>query len=347
MSSLISTWRRWPYWVPRAAQLWSVGYGALSLHWLLGGRSSFPFANNASDPPGGTPTAIAIAAVLLLGSIAGILSARSSSRGATVGLCIATATALIGTFGLAISGVGIIAAGKIERPFAVLAQLAALAGALLLFGTIQTQLRRRRSRCSRCGGSHPVSPRPDAPLRRPAPSRASTRARRTAYLVLVGVLPWATVKTVWGFGGSALGVTADEWRTSMDNSDLSALSRLLERFGIDITVVASLVGVVLVLALVQRWGVRVPRWFLLLPAWTGGISLTLYGVPLMAWGALTLAGITSPSADADPFTPTGLAWMVLFGGAAFAGLGTALAIGARSYQQRSQPVCATASALQR
>jgi D-alanyl-D-alanine dipeptidase len=152
------------------------------------------------------------------------------------------------------------------------------------------------------------------------------------------------VKVVWGFGGSALGVTADEWQLAMDNTDMSALSRLLERFGIDITVLASLVGVLLVLALLQRWGLYLPRWLLLLPAWIGGISLTLYGVPLAVWGSLTLAGVVSPATDSGAFTPTGLAWMVLFGGAAFTGLGTALAVGARSYQRRSQPLCATPAA---
>jgi hypothetical protein len=176
---------------------------------------------------------------------------------------------------------------------------------------------------------------------------ATTRTRRTAYGLLLGLLPWASVKLLWGFGGSALGVTGGEWRESMDASDVSALSRLLERFGLDITVLAALVGVLLVLALLQRWGLQLPRWLLLLPAWIGGVSLTLYGVPLAVWGVLTLTGVTPAAADAGPFTPSGLAWMVLFGGAAFGGLGTALAIGAYSYQRRSQPVCATAGPLRR
>jgi hypothetical protein len=135
-------------------------------------------------------------------------------------------------------------------------------------------------------------------------------------------------------------VTPDEWRQAMDASDASGLTRLLERFGIDITVLASLVGVVLVLALLQRWGLFVPRWLLLLPAWVGGVSLTLYGVPLTVWGALTLVGVTPSPGESGPFSPTGLAWMVLFGGIAFSTLGAALAIGAHSYHRRSQPSCA-------
>jgi hypothetical protein len=334
--------RRWVYWAPGAAQVWSIAYGALAAYWLLGGRVGFPVANTAGDPPGGEATAIAVSALLLSGCVAGIVSARSSSRAGVAGLTVATSTAAVGTFGLGLSGVGIIAAGMVERPPALGAQLFALVGALLLFGTTQVQFRRRRFACPRCGDRHQVPPEPDGPLLQPAPSPASIRARRTAYLVLLGLLPWASIKVMWGLGGSALGVTAKEWRVSMDQSGMSGLSRLLERFGIDITVLAALVGVLLVVALVQRWGVLLPRWLLLLPAWIGGVSLTLYGVPLLVWGALTLTGIAPASADSGPFTPTGLTWMVLFGGTAFSGLGAALSIGARSYYRRSQPVCPTA-----
>lgn len=257
------------------------------------------------------------------------------------GLILATATATVGTFGLALSGVGIVAAGTVERPLALGAQLLALVGALLFFGTTQVQLRLQRARCPRCGGDHPMET--DHPLTRAPSTRAPTRTRRTAYLVLLGLLPWATVKILWGFGGTALGVTPNEWRESMDASKVSPLSHLLEHFGIDITVLASLAGVLLVLALLHRWALHLPRWLLLLPAWIGAASLTLYGVPLAAWGALTLTGITPPAPDPGPFTPTGLAWMILFGGAAFAGLGTALAISARSYHHRTHPTCATAA----
>lgn len=339
MESLVGWCRRWPSWVPRLTQYWAVLYGALALHWLLGGRASFPVANVRGDPPGGSLTAELVAAVLLLGSVAGLLSARASSRWATSGLIFATATTLLGTFGLALTGVGVVAAGTVDRPWALAGQLVAAVGACLLFASTQVQVRRRRSRCPRCGGAHPVALRPAAPLARPGSRPATVRTRRTAYLILAGLLPWATVKLIWGFGGDALGVTAAEWRATIDTSQVSALGRLLERFGLDITVLASLVGVLLVLALLYRWGLRLPRWLLLLPAWIGGVSLLLYGVPLAVWGTLMLTGITPGRGDPGPFTVTGIAWMILFGGAAFGGLGSALAIGAVSYQRRSQPHC--------
>jgi hypothetical protein len=111
-------------------------------------------------------------------------------------------TAGIGTFGLALSAVGIVASGTVERPLALVTQLAALAGAVVLFATVQAQSRRRRSRCPRCGGSHP---RPGVRTVRRVTGPSSTRGRRTAYVLLLGLLPWAIVKSVWVLGGSVLG----------------------------------------------------------------------------------------------------------------------------------------------
>ncbi|MGW1342748.1 hypothetical protein ACWCOV_16990 [Kribbella sp. NPDC002412] len=335
---MLKACRRWPEWIGRAAQLWAVLYGALAVYWTAGGRTGFPVANVQGEPPGGATVGTAIALLLVTGCVAAVMSARSTSRVAVLGLAFATATAGVGTFGLALSGVGMVASGTVERPLALVTQLAALVGAVLLFATAQAQSRRRRDRCPRCGGHHPLPLRPGAPLSRPLRRRSSTRSRRTSYLLLLGLLPWATVKTVWILGGSALGVTNSEWRSTMSESDQSALTRLLESAGIDITVLAALAGAGLVVALLHTY--RLPRWLLLLPALTGAASLTLYGVPLVIWGSLTLAGVATAEGDPGPFTASGLAWMVVFGGLAFGGLGAALAVSARSYLRRTQPICA-------
>ncbi|MFI7065768.1 hypothetical protein ACIBL3_32550 [Kribbella sp. NPDC050124] len=335
---MLKACRRWPEWVGRAAQLWAVVYGALAVHWTGGGRTGFPVANLQGQPPGGATGGTAIALLLVTGCVAAVISARSTSKGAVLGLVFATITAGVGTFGLALSAVGIVASGTVEHPVALVTQLAALVGAVLLFATTRAQSRRRRERCPRCGGHHPLPLRPTSALVRPVRRASSARNRRTSYLLLLGLLPWATVKTVWILGGSALGVTSGEWRATMDESDQSGLTRLLETAGIDITVLAALAGAGLVVALHHTY--RLPRWLLLLPAITGAASLTLYGVPLVIWGSLTLAGVAPADGDPGPFTASGLAWMVVFGGLAFGGLGAALAISARSYLRRTQPICA-------
>ncbi|WP_433169329.1 hypothetical protein [Kribbella sp. CA-247076] len=332
--------RRWPEWIAPAVRVWSVLYGVLAAYWLTGGRAGFPIADLEGRPPGGAPVATAIAVLLLSGAVVAAVTVNSTSRPARAGLRFATATALLGTFGVALSAVGIVASGTVERPLALAGQLLALVGAGALFAAALAQARRSRSRCPRCGGPHPLSPHPDRPLVRRTSRPASRRCRLTASLVLLALVPWATVKVVWGLGGSALGVTAAEWHTTFEESSTSGLSRVLERAGLDITVLASLVGVILAVVLLSR--PRLPRWLLLTPAVTGATSLTLYGVPLTIWGTVVLAGLVQPGGDPAPFTATGLAWMITFGGLAFTGLGAALAIGARSYHRRSRTVCAPA-----
>jgi hypothetical protein len=194
--------RQWPDWVGPTARWWAVLYGALALFWVVGGRAGFPVANIDGDPPGGQIVATAIAILLLTGCVATVVWARSTSTVALTGLVFATMTAGIGTFGLALSAVGIVASGTVERPLALVTQLAALAGAVVLFATVQVQSRRRRSRCPRCGGSHL---RPGVRTVRRVTGPSSTRGRRTAYVLLLGLLPWAIVKSVWVLGGSVLG----------------------------------------------------------------------------------------------------------------------------------------------
>ncbi|WP_460655174.1 hypothetical protein [Kribbella endophytica] len=329
--------RQWPEWVGPAARGWAVLYGALAVFWIAGGRAGFPVANVDGDPPGGWAVGTAIAVLLLAGCVAALVWARATSKAAVAGLVFATVAAGVGTFGLALSAVGIVASGTVERPLALVTQLAALVGAVVLFATVQVQSRRRRSRCPRCGGSHPGEVGGRTVRRVSGPS--SARSRWSAYGLLVGLLPWATMKSVWVLGGSVLGVTGDEWQATMASTDLSLVSRLLERAGIDITVLAALVGAALVAALLHtRRVVRV----LLLPAAVGAASLTLYGVPLTVLGSLTLTQVVPGKGDPAPFTASGLAWMVLFGGFAFAGLGMSLSVAARSYYRRVEQTCGAA-----
>lgn len=365
MTQTAEWWRRWPSWVPRAATGWCLAYAALCAYWIFGDFHGFPFVHPDGGVFGGPVAGTRIAAVLLAGCLAGAAAAAASlvrprSRLVTAGLVVGTGTAVVGSFGLAISAVGAVVVGAVEQPLAVASQFVAAVGAGLLFATTQVWLRRRRGACPRCGTHHPGThylgtyhlgtyhpgalTASTAPLRRPAPSAAPRRLRRTAYLAMLGLLPWAIVKLYWGFGGDALGMTDEEWRQSMAETERSGLTRFLEQFGIDPTVVAGLVGVVLVLALTGRWAWWVPRWLLLVPGWVGGVSLSAYGFPLLVWGGLTLVGVVPEATDPGRFTATGLAWIIVFGGASFAGLGTALALGAWSLQRRSRPVCAVPTA---
>ncbi len=188
---------------------------------------------------------------------------------------------------------------------------------------------------------------------------ASLRVRRAVYLLLCGLVPWAGVKTVWTLGGDALGVRGEAWLRGVE-SDGDAVYQALAAVGIDLTVLAALLGVFLALGLVQRWGMIFPRWTLflagrrvpaflpLVPAWGVGLCLGAYGVVLLVMAPLSLAGVISRFAPPAPFTSSeDVTWMILFGGLAFGGFGGALIVGAWSYGRRVSAAKRAATATDR
>ncbi|NUW42064.1 hypothetical protein [Nonomuraea rhodomycinica] len=175
---------------------------------------------------------------------------------------------------------------------------------------------------------------------------ASIRVRAAVCLLLCGLAPWAGVKTVWTLGGDALGVAGEDWLRGVETEG-DAVYRALAAAGVDVTVLAALLGVFLALGLVHRWGMVFPRWTLflagrrvpallpLVPAWGVGLCLAVYGVVLLAMAPLSLVGVIARFTPMEPFTSSaGVTWMVLFGGLAFGGLGGALVVGAWSYGRR-------------
>ncbi|MFD8825742.1 hypothetical protein ACFV1C_25740 [Streptomyces sp. NPDC059605] len=218
--------------------------------------------------------------------------------------------------------------------------------------------RRLTGRCPRCGSEngneHGHDGGRDVPVRPPDASTAPPRTRKAAYLLLCGLLPWATVKTVWTLGGDAFGVTAEKWKES--NSGGSEAVRALAAVGIDVTVLAAGLGIFLLTGLMYRWGQVFPRWvpFLsgrrvprllpLVPAWLTAVGLSVYGVVLVICTPLAALGVLpAPEPDAElGATPAGTLWLAAFGGLAFGGLGFGLLLASRSYYARTRPVCATA-----
>ncbi|MEU4272055.1 hypothetical protein [Streptomyces sp. NPDC026092] len=229
--------------------------------------------------------------------------------------------------------------------------LSAVGAALLIVVAISYR-RRLRGRCPRCGQDH--SGGFDGPLAHPVPSLASKRTRVTVYLLMCGLLPWAGVKTIWTLGGEAIGVTAHGWREM--NAGESELARALASVGIDVTVLAAMAAIFLLLGLLYPWGQAFPRWTLilsgrrvprllpLLPAWLSSVGLSVYGVFLLIYAPLSATGVVPKLKPSGAFTTSsGITWMVAFGGLAFAGLGFGLIAAARSYSARTLPICAGAA----
>ncbi|WP_433319815.1 hypothetical protein [Micromonospora chersina] len=70
---------------------------------------------------------------------------------------------------------------------------------------------------------------------------------------------YAVMKTYWALGGAA-GRPAEFERNGAPEPLI-----WMKRHGLDSTVLEAVGGVVLLLALVRPWGMRVPRWVLLVP----------------------------------------------------------------------------------
>ncbi len=334
--------------------VWSVLSIAVAGTWLVGMTGTLPLLDEAGRPRLGPDAIIVVAGLIIVWSVAAAgavfsgfgLRSRITPRplalaGLVLGLVAAGAQAALLPLGL----VDLVATGRLPAPIGLVWQLVC-AGALVGFGRLITlEWRRARGWCERCGGRHralplggPVSADGEPVLDRPVPTMAPAAVCVTSAISLVAVFPWAVVKLGWGLGATLLGVTAQEWRLAADRTIMSPPARFLSDVGVDITVVAAAVGMiwaVLLLARLPRW---LPAPLLAVPAALAAGPLVAYGFPLLAGGLLGLGGLVRVAPD--PAVPgLDLPLMMIFGGLAFAGVGTALAVGAVSVFQRSRPVC--------
>ncbi|MFE5588377.1 hypothetical protein [Kitasatospora sp. NPDC056531] len=302
-----------------------------------------------------------LAALALLAGGACLASTRTLARPGRVMVATALVVALpvfvVGTNGLPIYFVTIATASGIESATGLAQVLLNTAGAALLLLVGLSYRRRLHGDCPRCGRPHAGAS--DGPLARPAASRAPGRTRVSVYLLMCGLLPWAGAKTIWTLGGNALGVAGDDWqRTSVASA--SGPAQATASAGIDVTVLAALVGIFLLLGLLYVWGQVFPRWTLflsgrrvprllpLIPAWLTGIPLAMYGAAILIMAPLMAAGVLPKIKPDPPFTTSsGIIWFAEFGGLAFGGLGFGLIVAARSYAARTRPVCASATAMER
>ncbi|MFE1320784.1 hypothetical protein [Kitasatospora phosalacinea] len=341
--------RRWPAWAPAAAAGWGVLYAAVQTGWALTG-TTVPWKAHSAYPP----AAQFVLAALALAAGAAAYAARAPRRpgpAARAAVAAASAVFAVGATGLPIHFVALVTLSGAESATGLAQVLLNAVGAALLLLVLLSSRRRSHGRCPRCGREHPGAF--DGPLVHPAASTAARRTRLAAYLLACGLLPWAGAKTVWTLGGSALGVTAAEWDRAVTPGESGAAATAAA--GIDVTVLAAAVALFLLLGLLHPWGQVFPRWTLplagrrvprllpLLPAWLTGVPLAVYGAVLNVLAVLLATGVLAPAEPGPPFTAARqVNWMVEFGGLAFAGLGSALVLAARSYGARTRPVCAAA-----
>ncbi|CAM5369507.1 hypothetical protein GCM10010329_15780 [Streptomyces spiroverticillatus] len=181
------------------------------------------------------------------------------------------------------------------------------------------------------------------------PAAASPRVHLVALVGAAAFLPYATMKTVWAFGGTFAGVSGAEVLEVSRRNGASGVWLALEGWGLDPTVLFALVGVFLLFGLVRPWGQvfprwtvflagrRVPRWLPLAPAVLGAATLVPYG--LLGSGYLILAGLGVLDLPPGDFRTGEDALLVSWAGlGAFAPYGLALAVAAHSYWRRTRPL---------
>ncbi|MFF8652758.1 hypothetical protein [Streptomyces huasconensis] len=342
--------RRPPDRAPFAAQVWGVLYASLLVGWAATG-TAVPLTAHTHQP---TALHLAQAALAVLAAIV-CRAAASAHRVRTGRDVVGVSLALLipafawGAIGLPMHFVTLVSGAGVESATGLAHTVLTTCGAGLLLRVAVAHRRRLRGRCARCGGEH--QGRGGGTWVHPPASTASVRTRATAYVLMCGLLPWAVVKTVWLFGGDALGVSGEAWQHDVE-AQATGAARFLASLGIDVTVLAALLGVFLLTGLMYRWGQvfpcwtwplagrRVPRLLPLIPAWLTGGALTAYGTGLLVYAPLSAAGVVPAIEPVGVFTTVeGMTWMVAFGGLCFAGLGGGLLVAARSYAARTRPVC--------
>jgi hypothetical protein len=264
--------RRWPLWVPYAVVVWSLVYAAMGLYWVISGRG-FPYT------PGPTPDPLAPLAgrfglatswiiVMLEGipaAIVGVAMLRWGRRGSIRPFLIAAGVLLSGTLLLLMTGlnllvkVGYIPAavfglftaeksqGYLEAwtEWATIHQLLCLIGGFLWLAATVSFVNRSSGACPYCG-------RRDGPEGWNSPHNAAHWGRIALYVAMVAPIFYAITRVAWAVG-IPLGQSAEAFRLGQENGTwIKGLS--LAGFG--------LVGAVLMLGLVQRWGEVFPRWMI-------------------------------------------------------------------------------------
>ncbi|SDT68357.1 hypothetical protein [Jiangella sp. DSM 45060] len=262
--------RRWPEWAPWAATVWALGYGLTALGWTLTG-AGFPMG--ASDPDretsllGGVPADVGaplFAAVALAAAGTGAVMARYRPGVAVPPWWRRFAVGLGGTMAVVLlvvvpdtrilALVGYLPMIVFKAPFDAeirgqvadalgvehVHQAVAIAGGFLWAAATVVYARRTVGSCARCG-------RPD---RSAAVATVLRWARPAVYVAAAIPALYAVTRWIW-VAGIPLGIDEQDHADGLADGSLWAGAWLAS---------FALVGTVLTLGLVQRWGEVFPRW---------------------------------------------------------------------------------------
>jgi hypothetical protein len=344
--------RDWQRWTPYAAVAWSLIYAALGFFWVVS-RRGFPYAPESASGGGGplvgqAGTGIAWFVVLAAGLPAAALGA-AMLRGVrsralrpvfiTSGVLLAGCLLLLMTdltllttlayipyivFRLLTGAeIGFYLQGLTEWAF--LHQLLCLIGGFLWLAATFSYARRSGDACLYCG-------RRDGPEGWTSPDNARRWGRIAVYVAMAVPVVYAATRYAWALG-IPLGMSQAYWRQGQERGEwISGL--FLANF--------ALVGALLMLGLVQRWGEVFPRWMIGLAGRRVPIALAVVPAAIISVlfivGGLTILSAYSQMAAAAEATGQNL-WIVAGPAFPLPVWGAALAVATLGYYYRRRGPC--------
>ncbi len=291
--------RAWQRWTPYAAVVWSLLYAALGIYWAVSGRG-FPYTletvtDDLGPLVGRFGPGVAWIVVIMAGIPAAAVGAamlRGVRNGALRTLFITAGTLLTGALLLLMTGlnllvmVGYIPAAvlghlPVEKSQAYLAawtqwatihQLLCLVGGFLWLAATVCYARRSADACLYCG-------RRDGAEGWTSPHQAARWGRIAVYVAMVAPVFYTLTRYAWVLG-FPLGMGEEQFRRGQEDGSLISGALFLGTF--------ALVGVLLMLGLVQRWGEVFPRWMIGLAGRRVPIALAV--VPASLASVLLIVG---------------------------------------------------------
>jgi uncharacterized membrane protein len=287
--------RDWQRWVPYAAVVWSLGYAVMGLYWAVSGRG-FPYApgivSDVTTGPivGRFGPGVAWIVVVMAGipaAVLGVAMLRGVRSSALRSLFITAGALLAGVLLLLMIALNLLVKvgylpyaifSLITRPvfglsileawtqWATIHQLLCLFGGFLWLAATFSYARRSEDACLYCG-------RRDGPEGWNSPNNAARWGRIAVYVAMVVPVFYALTRYAWGLG-FPLGMSEERFRPGYESGAWLGGALTLGNF--------CLVGAVLMLGLVQRWGEVFPRWMIGLAGRRVPIALAVVPASLAA-----------------------------------------------------------------
>ena len=353
--------RDWQRWAPYAAVIWSLIYAALGIYWAVSGRG-FPYTpESVSDimaPLLGQFGSGAAWIVVMLAGIPAAAMGAAMLRGVqsravrplliTAGALLAGALLLLMTalnllikLGyLPYAIVSLFTDTEFTRTYledvtqwATIHQLLCLVGGFLWLAATVSYARRSGDACLYCG-------RRDGPEGWTTPKNAARWGRLAIYVAMVAPVFYAVTRYAWALG-IPLGWSEEQFRRGQESGTWIMGALFLGTF--------ALVGAVLMLGLVQRWGEVFPRWMLglagrpvpialaVIPASLVSVLLIVGGIGI--WSGLGKMVAALVASGADNMEITGAITFQLGPTLLFPLWGAALAVATLGYYYRRRGPC--------